>query len=102
MLGGFELVALWSMPMWTLLPVMLLSSPAVAAARNILGCDRCTYRRDLVSAAWFYSEEKVEPNCKACRLLTQRVEEAGLRLAVSRSGLSTVPQGGLRLQLRAR
>ena len=84
MLGGLELVALWSMPMWTLLPVMLLSSPAVSVnqrqARNILGfAIAVPIVAILVSPAVaivIHRIEKVEPIARHARLLTQRVEEA--------------------------
>ena len=84
MVAKFELVALWSMPAWTLLPVMLLSSPALVIkrrnARNILGFAItvpivCVLVSPTVAIV-IHRAEKTEPIARHARLLTLRVEEA--------------------------
>ena len=84
MVAKFELVALWSMPAWTLLPVMLLSSPALVIkrhnARYILGfaiaVPVVSVLASPVVAIIIHRVEKPEPIARHARLLTLRVDEA--------------------------
>jgi 4-amino-4-deoxy-L-arabinose transferase-like glycosyltransferase len=83
LIAGFKPVALWSMSMWTLLPVMLLSPPALTIvrrnARNIVAFAVAVPIISLlvspVAAIVIHRVGSVEPFAMHAQLLAKRVDE---------------------------